>query len=414
MSSVINTNVMSLNAQRNMLKSSGDLANSMQRLSTGLRINSAKDDAAGLAISSRMTGQIRGMNQAVRNANDGISLVQTAEGALQTVSDNLQRVRELAVESTNSSNTAADRTALDTEAKSLLKEINRVASQTQFNGQNLTDGSFGSGIFQVGANSAQTITVGTLTNATTTAMGRVQHATASGLANANFDNGAGKVYSDSALTTLASGTGNGISDLSAVVAGSITIKDANGNAIDIGALSAAGSVKERMGQVVEAINNVSTPTGVSAYVETNATTGAQTIKLTSTHDITVGGTDDGSKTGIATGTAQTASESEALDKLSIDTYAGADLAIKQVDAALKKVNSDRASMGALQSRFESAVTNLTTSSENLSSARSRIQDADFAAETANLTRAQILQQAGTAMLSQANSAPQSVLSLLKG
>lgn len=274
MSSVINTNVMSLNAQRNLLRSSGDLATSMQRLSTGLRINSAKDDAAGLAISERMTSQIRGMNQAVRNANDGISLVQTAEGALQEVTNNLQRIRELAVQSANDTNSGDDRTALQAEVTQLLAEIDRVADQTQFNGKKLIDGTFSAAVFQVGANNGDTITITSLTDANTAAL-----------------------FS--------------------------------------------------------------------------------------------GGNPD------------------------ISSQAGAAAALSAVDTALQTVNTDRADMGALQSRFESAVTSLQTSSENLSAARSRIQDADFAAETANLTRAQILQQAGVAMLSQANAAPQNVLALLR-
>ncbi len=447
MSSVINTNVMSLNAQRNMLKSTGTLANSMQRLSTGLRINGAKDDAAGLAISERMTGQINGMGQAIRNANDGISLSQTAEGALQAVTDSLQRIRQLAVQSGNSSNTQTDRDALNTEAQSLLKEIDRVAGQTQFNGQNLTDGTFTSTLFQVGANAGQTITVSSVTNATTAALGKIDHATVTGPAN----NG---------TTGIALGTATSTSTVDAADEGFLKIADANGVAHDIGALASAASIQDRMGQVVEAINNIGTTTGVNAYIE------GDTIKLTSSHDIYTAGSDAGGVvTGIAVTTANAdlttglnaagaagtpaveaveaveASEgvaavaavaavdevaasgavasgstivSGALNTLNISSYAASNLAIQQVDAALQRVNSDRASMGALQSRFQSVVTTLQTHSENLSAARSQIRDADFAAETANLTRGQILQQAGVAMLSQANSAPQSVLSLLKG
>jgi flagellin len=402
-SSVINTNVSSLNAQRNMLKSSGELSNSMQRLSTGLRINSAKDDAAGLAISSRMTGQIRGMNQAVRNANDGISFVQTAEGALSTITNNLQRVRELAVQSTNSSNTQTDRDALNTEAQSLLQEIDRVAGQTQFNGQNLTDGSFSSGIFQVGSNAGQSITIGNLTDARTKSLGEVD------------------VYSKSSATIV---TDEGDSPtlegpLDAIDAGELTIKDSNGNEFALGAIAKASTGQERIGQVVEAINNASAATGVHAYYDSvdpaDPTKTLKTITLTSDKKFETTGFDAGT-TGVEEFALADTDKvtSDALDKLNISSYADADLAIRQVDEALKRINSDRAAMGALQSRFESAVTNLESSSENLSAARSRIQDTDFASETANMTRAQILQQAGVAMLSQANSAPQTVLSLLKG
>jgi flagellin len=393
-SSVINTNVMSLNSQRNMLKSSGDLASSMQRLSTGLRINSAKDDAAGLAIAQRMTGQIRGMGQATRNANDGISLVQTAEGALQSATDNLQRLRELAVESSNSSNTQTDRDALNAEAQSLLKEINRVASQTQFNGQNLTDGTFTSAVFQIGANQNQSITIASLSNATTAALGDVEVNT---LASAALFTDADPAAPTATITTL-----------DAIGAGTLKITDKDGVDHDIGAITEARTAEERIGQVVEAINNSATATGVSAYYDADA----QTINLTSSGSFTLTGFTD-ITTGVADGSSG-GDTSGALDSLDIGSYAGANLAIRQIDDALQTINTDRARMGALQSRFESAVTTLSTSSENLSAARSRIQDTDFAAETANLTRAQILQQAGVAMLSQANSAPQTVLSLLKG
>jgi len=272
-SNVINTNVMSLNAQRNMLKSSGGLATSMQRLSTGLRINSAKDDAAGLAIASRMTGQIRGMNQAARNANDGISLVQTGEGALDEVTNNLQRIRELAVQSANGTNSTSDRAALQTEVSQLIEEIDRVATDTEFNDIKLLDGTFSAVDFQVGADAGQYISISSLVSAQTAALG--------------------------------------------------------------------------------------------------------------------------------------------VSGLTISTAGGASAAIGSIDTALQTINTARAAMGAVQSRFESAVANLETNTENLSAARSRIQDTDFAAETANLTRTQILQQAGVAMLSQANAAPQNVLTLLR-
>ncbi len=265
---IINTNVMSLNAQRNLTSSQNDLATSIQRLSSGLRINSARDDAAGLAIADRMTAQIRGLNQAVRNANDGISLAQTAEGAMQEVTNNLQRIRELAVQAANGTNSTSDLDALQAEVTQRLAEVDDIANNTEFNGQTLLDGTY-TFTFQVGANGGQTLDI------TTTAM-------------------------DTATLAVA-----GV-DVSVDPAGAITA----------------------------------------------------------------------------------------------------------VDAALDVVNGDRADLGAVQNRLESKIASLQTTSENLSAARSRIRDADFAAETAALTRAQILQQAGTAMLAQANTAPQSVLSLL--
>ena len=377
---VINTNVMSLNAQRNLSQSNNDLATSIERLSTGLRINSAKDDAAGLAISERFTSQIRGLDQAVRNANDGISLAQTAEGALGEVANNLQRIRELSVQSSNATNSSSDRAALQAEVSQLLTEINRVADQTTFNGVNLLDGSFSGAVFQIGANAGENITVSSLADANTAALGSVSQATASVAA--------------SGLTGFASG----------IAAGGVTV-----NGVDIGAIAGAGSAAERAGQLVDAINEVSSQTNVGASYD--SATGQ--ITLTGSQDIIIAGTEDDATTaGWANATVATAATSTGIDTLDISSYAGAQLGIQLVDSALSNINSSRADLGALQSRFESVVSNLQTTSENLSASRSRIQDADFAAETAALTRGQILQQAGTAMLAQANSAPQNVLSLL--
>lgn len=377
---VINTNVMSLNAQRNLYQSNNDLATSIQRLSTGLRINSAKDDAAGLAISERFTSQIRGMNQAIRNANDGISLAQTAEGALGEVANNLQRIRELAVQSSNATNSNSDRSALQAEVSQLLSEINRVADQTTFNGVNLLDGSFSGAVFQIGANAGENITVSSLADANTAALGSVTQASVSVAA--------------SGLTGFAS----------AIAAGGVTV-----NGVDIGAIGSASSAAERAGQLVDAINEVSQQTNVGASYDT--ATGQ--ITLTGSQDIIIAGTEDDATTaGWANATIATTTTSSGIDTLDISSYAGAQLGMQLVDSALTTINSARADLGALQSRFESVVANLQTNSENLSASRSRIQDTDFAAETAALTRGQILQQAGTAMLAQANAAPQNVLSLL--
>ncbi|HEX6832054.1 MAG TPA: flagellin [Rudaea sp.] len=382
---VINTNTIALNAQRNLNSSQSQLATAMQRLSSGLRINSAKDDAAGLAISQRMTSQINGLDQAGRNANDGISLAQTAEGSLGTISDNLQRVRELSVQSANATNSASDRAAIQTEVGQLLSEIDRVANQTTFNGVKLIDGSFSSAVFQVGANANETISVSSLVDANVAALGSVTAASGQ----------------SSAVT--------GISALGAVGAGKLVV-----NGVDVGAtIGAAGTSQQRVGQVVDAINNSATTTGVNAAYD--STTGR--IVLSSGANIAVTGTDDGTATGFdvsaGNGTA-TATTTTGLTGLDVSSFAGSTLAIKQIDSALQQVNSARASLGAIQNRFSSVVANLSTTSENLSASRSRIQDADFAAETASMTRTQILQQAGTAMLAQANQVPQNVLSLLKG
>ncbi len=380
----INTNVISLMAENNLNNTQGTLATAMQRLSSGLRINSAKDDAAGLAISDGMTSQINGLDQAGRNANDGISLAQTADGALASITSNLQRVRELAVQSANATNSASDRADLQTEATSLLQEIDRVANTTSFNGVKLLDGSFTAATFQVGANANDTITVASLTDANTAALGSVTAA-----------NGQSSAVS-------------GITSLGAVGAGALVI-----NGVDVGAsIGAAGTSQQRVSQVVDAINNNSTTTGVNAAFDSS--TGH--IVLSSAANIVVTGTDDGTATGFnvsASDGSATATTTTGLTGLSVSSFAGSTLAIQQVDSALQQIDTARASLGAVQDRFSSVVSNLSTESNNLSQSRSRIQDTDFAAETANMTRAQILSQAGTAMLAQANQVPQTVLKLLQ-
>ncbi len=382
MALTINTNVASLNAQRNLSSSSMDLATSLQRLSSGLRINSAKDDAAGLAISERMTTQIRGMNVAMRNANDGVSLAQTAEGSLDSVSSALQRIRELAVQSANATNSTSDRAALDAEAQQLKSEIDRVATQTNFNGVNLLDGSFTNKTFQIGANGGETIDVNSIVNAQSSALGTTTSA---------------------AVTTAATTT------FTAITAGDITIADAGGTAINVGAVAADTSATERAGSLRDAINAVSDQTGVYATNDT-----ATTITLTSAHDVvtTIGTSATVATTGITAGTTSAATAT-GFSTLDLNTASGSVLAIASMDAALTAVNTARADLGAIQTRFESVVSNLAINSENTSAARGRIRDADFALETANLTKNQILQQAGTAMLAQANSIPQNVLSLLR-
>ncbi|MES2683246.1 MAG: flagellin [Pseudomonadota bacterium] len=379
MASVINTNVASLNAQRNLASSQNDLNTSLQRLSSGLRINSAKDDAAGLAIATRFTSQIKGLDVASRNANDGISLAQTAEGALGEVTNNLQRIRELAVQSRNATNSASDRAALDTEAQQLKSEIDRVASNTSFNGVKLLDGSFTNQAFQVGANAGETISVASITDASSANLGTY---------------------------TSAQVTGAAASAFTAVTAGDLTI-----NGTSVGAIGVDTSATERAASVRTAVNSVSDTTGVYAVNDT-----ATTVTLVSTSAITVahaGGSSTAATTGLTAATTATASNT-GFSALSLTTTAGADTALRSIDAALSSVNTARANLGAIQNRFSSVVASLATQSENLSASRSRIQDADFAKETAALTRGQILQQAGTAILSQANSAPQGVLALLRG
>ena len=406
MAATINTNINSLNAQRNLATSANSLATSMQRLSSGLRVNSAKDDAAGLAISERMSTQVRGLTVGARNANDGISLAQTAEGALGKVGDMLQRMRELAVQASNATNSKADRAALQAEVSQLTDEVDRIAKQTTFNGKKVLDGSFAGAVFQVGANAGDNISVGALTNSSAKGLADVSYA---------FDQTASNVDA-SAVSTLASIATN-------VLTVSVT---GDAAAFDLGAIAAASSGEERMGQIVEAINRKSADTGVTAFLSQNDDQTYRIDLMSSELDsagdakvVTLAGFTTAT-TGLAGGAlasninaTNTTTDALGIDTLSVDTQRNSWVALKKIDAAIDQVNSARADLGALQSRFESAVGNIAISVENISAARGRIVDADFASETANLSRTQILQQAGTAMVAQANKLPQSVLSLLQ-
>lgn len=494
MTQIINTNIPSLNAQRNLTQSQGALATALQRLSSGLRINSARDDAAGLAISERLTTQIRGLDQARRNANDGVSLAQTAEGALTQTGEILQRIRELSIQSANATNSATDRKALNDEVNQLIQEVNRVANTTTFNGLKILDGTYQGQQFQVGANANETIGVS------------VQGATANDLKNntialqsATDNDGLGTVTA--AANTAAAGNGVGAQTLTiAGASGSSTVSvsandqastiAASINAIvgstgvaakattsaTIGTLSASGTLSftingggtataisaqvttSDLTALAAAINDVSGKTGVTATLSADKT--SVVVKQAEGKDVTIegftnsaGGTIqvDGSATAatnealtsggndstriagevtlnadqgftavssagtdvIVAGTTTTASTASLLSSVDISTVSGANSAIDIIDASLAQVSRMRASLGAIQNRFINTIANLQTTSENLSASRSRVRDADFAAETAALTRAQILQQAGTAVLAQANAIPNNVLSLLR-
>jgi flagellin len=381
MSQVINTNVMSLNAQRNLATSSGEMSTSLQRLSSGLRINGAKDDAAGLAISQRFTAQIRGLSTAIRNAGDAVSLTQTAEGALGSVTSNLQRMRELAVQASNGTNSQADRDALNAEYVQLSSEVQRVADQTVFAGVKLLDGSFNSVAFQVGANVGEVISIASLANVNTNALGGNYTRTAATVAIASLG----------ATNTQ-------------IAAGGLTV-----NGVDVGVIAAASSKEERAAQLVVAINAVSARTGVGAAID-----GTDLVLTSATTVNWAGASATVAASGfLANATLGTASTSGAIGKTNLQSYTNSQLAIGMLDNALTSVNSSRATIGAINSRFDSVIANLRSTTENLSASRSRIQDTDFAAETARLTRSQVLQQAGVAMLAQANAAPQQVLSLLR-
>lgn len=469
---MINTNVMSLNAQRNLNGSQKTMQLAIQRLSSGLRINSAKDDAAGLSISERMTAQVRGMNQAIRNANDGISLSQTAEGAMQETTNILQRMRELSLQSANSTNNSGDRQAIQEEVNQLKSELDRIALNTEFNGQRILDGSFSSASFQVGANANQTINFA-ISSIKSSSIGGIAQETGTEVSaaaatditisvgggpattinsSANFT---GNAYQDatSAYAKAAAINGAGIAGVSvtATTTGTQTVGAIGGTAADTYNLSINGvavftnedvAVALTNTQLRDAINSVSNQTGVIASLNggdlTLSASDGRNIDVTESGTGFTAGTDGltvtgGDFDGVLRGTlaisatdtlalggtvatiglsALIAKDSNGIDTIDVSTASGAQSAILRLDSALSAVSSNRAAMGALQNRFESTISNLQNVSENLSAARSRIQDADFAAETANLTKGQILQQAGTAMLAQANSLPQSVLSLL--
>lgn len=408
MAQTINTNIASLNAQRNLNESQSSLSTSLERLSSGLRINSAKDDAAGLAISERFTTQIRGLNQAARNANDGISFSQTAEGALGSVGDALQRIRELAIQSSSDSNSPADRQALDNEVQQLISEVSRVANQTEFNGQRVLDGSLGNLFFQVGANQGQTIAV-TGVDSRSSALGssEITSAATGTLTQAQIDSGL--TFAGSQVITV----------------------DPDGEAVAITAdLSGVTSFEDAIREINVAIQTAADAdaTGTVSDAQLSASlrvdnAGSTSIVINGAFDAdfdvddagTVAVTGDANTPAVAAAALFTDADSSAniaVNSLDVTTREGAAQTIAAVDGALNQVNSLRAELGSVQVRFEATISNLAISSENLSASRSRIQDADFAAETANLTRAQILQQAGTAILAQANALPQNVLSLL--
>lgn len=603
MPQIINTNISSLTAQRNLNTSQNDLNTSLQRLSSGLRINSAKDDAAGLAISERFTTQIRGLNQAQRNANDGISLAQTAEGDLAQITNNLQRIRELAVQSANATNSASDRAALQLETAELIAEIDRVAQNSSFNGVRLLDGGFATQQFQVGANADQTVAIDSIASARTLSLGQTFSASLANTANvtstfadgdltvngfaitANADAAeiaADITAADASLTATATNVTTGIvfADVAATAAstgalGAITegvdadnvnqfdivLDDGAGNVftsttsnltlgagleaalttslttafgadgqtanngytIDIGANATvaaaiaadqlifqradgadftltetatgfstsdptfagttAGTLTTTNGVPIDysltlegtsldlsayaatgTITSANIKTAIDAAVTAGTLTGYTVVDNTGSLDITTAdgknitftesGTTSGAASGlVADGSAATATEAyrgvvasiastdgdiviggntpsnagltagtttasttlsgTTIAATDISTVAGANAAIVSVDSALTTINTSRAALGAIQNRFESVVASIQTTSENLSAARSRIRDADFAEETAALTRAQILQQAGVSILAQANSLPQNVLALLQ-
>ncbi len=510
MPQIINTNISSLNAQRNLNKSQGSLQTSLQRLSSGLRINGAKDDAAGLAISNRFTTQIRGLNVATRNANDGISFAQTTESALDEITTSLQRIRDLAVQSANDTNSAADRLSLQEEVDQLVSEIDRIAKTTTFNGNRVADGSLDSISFQIGANAGETVSVdgvdarasalgsqpgavqstasslaagvsasvdsfsitvgtgGTAVDVVSAANGgAIVGAATAGLTDptaADYGSGVAKalaerindlradgnedlegVYATATTTYDYTDAGASLASEAYVGSGSLANGDLNINGVDVGPVTV--QEKDADGALQNAINAKSDITGVTASLDDN---GRLVLTADDGRDIVIttangaedllfegGDTDDSNnvaaltgsfKSGTLTVSAQDTitlagdglaatddSNVQAVGTIAnadITTVAGANITIESIDSAIGQIDSFRAGLGAIQNRFESTIRNLSAVSESLAAANSRIRDADFATETANLSKNQVLQQAGISVLAQANALPQQALSLL--
>jgi len=480
----INTNLSALNAQRQLTSTSSALNRSFERLSSGLRINGAKDDAAGLSITTRFTSQIRGLNQAVRNSNDGISLAQTAEGALNETTNILQRIRELSVQAANDTNNDSDRESLQAEVGQLKTELDRIAGTTNFNGNKILNGSFLGAKVQVGANVGETISV-SVSDARTTALGRqVRVTSASGVSTtSSFGTlsftAAGatsavtiraSVAADDQLSTSnnansAIAKARAINDASSfsgvrAIVGETTVNGATISAVTLDEATYltindqkisgfAVQANDADGSLVDAINAVSDKTGVVASLDQNSklvltAADGRNIEISASTTAAVAGLTDGvvaggkltlqsngqfdanfatdtdaALGGIVTGGTTTGTivfgvnSDSSVNSIDISTRDGAVRALDIIDLALENVSSSRASLGALQNRLESTINNLSTTSENLSASRSRILDADFASETATLSRNQIIQQAGVSILAQANQQPQIALSLLR-
>ena len=478
----VNTNSAALNAQRQLNSTSSALGRSFERLSSGLRINGAKDDAAGLSITTRFSAQIRGLNQAVRNSNDGISLAQTAEGALNETTNILQRIRELAVQASNDTNNDSDRASLQAEVSQLKSELDRIAETTNFNGNKVLDGTFLSKDIQVGANVGETLNV-SIDGAATTDLGRQVRTegavvSSTGIAAAEltitykdasqtsgFNNAVVRATSnnDDAFST-SNAASSAIAKAAAInsltettgVRAIVGETEANGGAIGGGTLGTSDFItindeqisgfqiqaNDANGSLTDAINAVSEETGVVASLDENsqlvltavdgrnieiqtssATAAAATglnggaatilvdygkLSLQSNEQFELAGADNVAHADGIYGV----NSDKAVSSVDISTRSGAVEALDVIDLALEHVSSSRAKLGALQNRLESTINNLSTTSENLSASRSRILDADFASETAKLSRNQIIQQAGVSILAQANQQPQVALALL--
>jgi flagellin len=480
MALTVNTNIASLNTQKNLNKASDALSTTMQRLSSGLKINSAKDDAAGLQISNRLTSQINGLSVATKNANDGISIAQTAEGAMQESTNILQRMRELSLQSANGSNSAEDRESLQAEYSQLTTELTRIAETTTFGGRNLMDGSFGTTSFQVGANANETINV-SLGNVAATNIGSQQvKSLAITPSTTGVASGSITVTGSGQSETVAVAAGDSAKDIAKALDGSVTgltasartvaqlevgaaasgtpanfsIQVGDSDAIDMIGVNSLSSLAQQLSSNASSLGiavnyneksqelSITSETGENivfgtvstagvtssfANVSVNVQNGEGEFAATSTaiaDDMIVTGAVElnsaksyslagAGVTGLFNAGTTASSTLTSIADTDITSADGAQDAIAVIDKAISNIDSQRADLGAVQNRFDSTVANLASISENSTSARGRVQDADFAAETAELTKQQTLQQASTAILAQANQLPSSVLSLLQ-
>jgi flagellin len=423
MSLVLNTNIDSMIAQNSLTSSGTQLASALQQLSSGLRINTAADDAAGYAISQGMTSQINGLNQAAQNANDGVSLAQTASGALSEVTSDLQTMRDLAVESLNATNSSQDRADLNAQFTQLAADINNVAATTQFNGVNLLDGSFQGADFQIGANAGQILSVSSISSAATNAIGNYYTtAAATGAYNAGADINNGDTVSLSVQVTPP-----GAASATTVSVGTITL---TGNqTTDLN--NVASAINQALGSsygIVATVNPAAAGSpGAGSISLSTSSAGAQTVAVTVTDGTALDGvtadTESATDLGLdasyalgtagATASAATGGGSSTLSSLGVTSVDQSNLVLISVDNALQQLATSGANLGAYQNRFQSAISGLNTDSTNLTAAKSAIVDTDYAAATSNLSKAQILQQASTAMVAQANTIPQNILTLLQ-
>ena len=401
----VNTNVSALNTQRNLNSSSNALSTSLQRLSTGSRINSAKDDAAGLQIANRLTSQVNGLNIAVKNSNDGISMAQTAEGALEQSTAILQRMRDLSLQSASGSNSTEERKALNSEVNEMKKELDRIANTTSFGGKKLLDGSFGTNTFQVGSSANETISV------------KIDEMSTKSLEATIYTADAVKAFTAEAATSGAIGI-------------SVSVGTADARTFSV-TVEEGASAKEQNQALATLVNDANI--GVGAFLSDDGSTinfvsaasggtdaGQVSVKYSELTTGAAGADAAAAKAAAVAGTALTKTvdleemtDNNTIQDIDLTSVIGSQKAILAIDQAIQTIDAQRADLGAVQNRFENTIGNLQNIGENVSAARGRIQDTDFASETANLSKQQILQQAGTAILAQANQLPQAVLSLLR-